>query len=209
MEDYIANTIQAYDDTKTYENSTRLLIPKEEIDKFLSMIEPDSIVLDAGCAFGRDTEYIKSKGYKVQGIDLSRALIKRAKELNPDSNFSVQDVRKTNFNNAMFGGIWCNAVLLHLKDSDMNKALLEFNRILKPDGILAVSLKKGNGAKKFIEEFSSNKARFYNFKTKEVFRKNLEDTGFTERKSYYINEREQFGSGLRDLVWLYSFSEKV
>lgn len=209
MEDYITDTIRAYDDTKTYENSTRLLIPKKEIDKFLSMIEPGSVVLDAGCAFGRDTEYIKSKGYKVQGVDLSQALIKRAKELNPDSDFSLQDVRKTNFNDATFDGVWCNAVLLHLKDSDIDRALLEFNRILKPSGILAASLKKGTGTKKFIEEFSSNKARFYNFKTKEVFRKNLEDAGFTERKSYYINEREQLDSGMRDLVWLYSFSEKV
>lgn len=208
MEDYITDTVRAYDDTETYEKSTKKLIPKQEIDKFISMVKPVSLILDAGCAFGRDTEYIISRGYEVKGIDLSTALVKRAKELYPKYDFSIQDVRRTNFADQMFGGIWCNATLLHLKDEDIEEALREFNRILKPAGILAVSLKKGSGAKSFIEKFSSNRPRFYNFKTKEEFRKSLEGAGFKEKESYYINEQQQFGPDKRDLVWLYSFSEK-
>jgi SAM-dependent methyltransferase len=208
MEDYISKTIRAYDDTQTYEDSTRLLVPKIELDKFLGLVGPGSLLLDAGCAFGRDTEYIKSKGYEVEAIDLSPALIARARELQPGINFSVKDVRETGFANEQFDGIWCNATLLHLNDSDMDKALAEFCRVLKSGGILTVSLKKGSGSQQLVEKFSSNAERFFNFKTREAFLPQLVRSGFVEIESYYLNERERYGQDRRDLNWLYAFVRK-
>ena len=209
MEDYIAKTIRAYDDTKTYEDGTRGLVPKLELDEFIAMLKPQPYVLDAGCAFGRDTEYITGKGHRVEGIDLSPALIARAKELYPSGSFAVKDVRDTGFGDNMFDGIWCNATLLHLKDEDIVKALKEFHRVLKPGGILAVSLKKGEGTQEFVESFSSKAERFFNFKTHETFLEQLEATNFKETTWHYLNERERYGQDKRDLDWLYSFASKV
>src|SRR4051812_5672820 len=112
--DYIARTIKAYDDTETYESNTRLVVPEAELEQFVGMLNIGESVLDAGCAYGRDTEYLAKKGLAVSGIDLSPALIKRAKELQPAISFTVCDVRKTNFSDGTFDGIWCNATLLHL-----------------------------------------------------------------------------------------------
>lgn len=209
MDDYIKKTVSAYDDTKTYEDGTRLLVPVVELDEFASMLQPNVAVLDAGCAFGRDTEYLKSKGFYVQGIDLSHALISRAKELVPDTNFEVKDVRNTGFADEQFDGIWCNATLLHLKDEDIVKALVEFWRILKPSGVLAVSFKKGTGTQQFVESFSSNSERFFNFQTHETFLEHLHQAGFEEISWHYLNERERYGQDKRDLDWLYSFAIKA
>ncbi|SRR6266702_3123400 len=208
MEDYISKTIQAYEDTKTYEDSTRLLMPKTELDEFLGYLAPGSFILDAGCAYGRDTEYMKSKGFQLEAIDLSPALIARAKELQPDVSFAVKDVRDTGFSDGTFDGIWCNATLLHLNDEDITKALQEFKRILKPSGVLAVSLKKGEGTSEFVENFSSRSERFFNFKTHESFLELLTNTGLEEIAWHYLNERERYGQDKRDLDWLYSFSKK-
>lgn len=207
MEDYISKTIRAYDDTKTYEDGTRLLVPEAELNEFLSMLQPGAEVLDAGCAFGRDTEFIKTKGFNVRGVDLSPALISRAKELSPGTDFAVKDIRATGFGNGQFDGVWCNATLLHLKDEDIAKALKEFCRILKPDGILAVSLKKGSGTQQFVENFSSNSERFFNFQTHETFLAHLTNAGLKEVAWHYLNERERYGQDKRDLDWLYSFSK--
>jgi SAM-dependent methyltransferase len=208
MEDYISKTIRAYDDTKTYEDSTRPMVPEIELDEFLSMLGPQASVLDAGCAYGRDTKYIQAKGFKVQGIDLSPALIGRAKELLPGVEFALKDVRQTGFGNQQFDGIWCNATLLHLNDTDMDKALSEFYRILRPGGALAISLKKGTGTKQFVESFSSNAERFFNFQTHETFLEHLTKNGFEEASWHYLNERERYGQNMRDLDWLYSFSRR-
>jgi len=207
MEDYIAKTIRAYDDTKTYEDGTRLLVPEVELNEFAAMLQPGAVLLDAGCAFGRDTEYLKAKGFIIQGIDLSPALVARARELVPDTDFEVKDVRETGFADDQFDGIWCNATLLHLKDKDIAAALAEFKRILKPSGILAVSLKKGEGTQQFVENFSSKSERFFNFQTHETFLLQLQQAGLEEVSWHYLNERERYGQDKRDLDWLYSFAK--
>ncbi len=208
MRNYISKTIQAYEDIKTYEDSTRLLVPKIEMDEFLGYLAPDSFILDAGCAYGRDTEYMKSKGLRLEAIDLSPALISRAKELQTDVSFAVKDVRNTGFPDSTFDGIWCNATLLHLNDDDMTKALQEFERILKPGGVLTASLKKGEGTSELVEDFSSRSERFFNFKTHESFLELLTSAGLEEMDWHYLNERERYGHDKRDLDWLYSFSKK-
>ncbi|HET8670381.1 MAG TPA: class I SAM-dependent methyltransferase [Candidatus Saccharimonadales bacterium] len=182
------------------------LLQKVELNEFGSMLQPCAVILDAGCAFGRDTEYLKSKGFNVQGIDLSPAFIRRAKELVPGTDFAVKDVRETGFADEQFDGIWCNATLLHLKDEDMAKALAEFKRILKPGGILAVSLKRGTGTRQFVENFSSKSERFFNFQTHETFLEKLQEAGLQELSWHYLNERERYGQDKRDLDWLYSFA---
>ncbi len=208
MEDYIARTIRAYDDTQTYEENTRAVVPRHELNQFLGMLSPGSLVLDAGCAYGRDTKYIRDKGFAVKGIDLSPALIERALELLPDVEFAVRDVRETGFTEETFDGIWCNATLLHLTDEDMSKALGEFHRILKPNGILSVSLKKGTGTRKFVEQLTSNSERYFNYKTHETFMELLQQVGLNEITWHYLNERERYGEHMRDIDWLYSFSKK-
>lgn len=209
MDEYIEKTIRAYDDTKTYEDGTRLLVPEVELNEFTSMLQPGVEILDAGCAFGRDTQYLKSKGFNVRGIDLSPALIGRAKELVPDTDFEVKDVRNTGFDDEQFDGIWCHATLLHLKDEDIEKALMEFSRVLKPGGILVVSLKKGSGTQQFVESFSSKSERFFNFQTHESFLEHLSRAGLDEISWHYLNERERYGQDKRDLDWLYSFAKKA
>jgi len=90
----------------------------------------------------------------------------------------------------------------------MKQALHKFYRVLKPKGVLCVGLKEGEGSEEIVEKFTSDGARFYNYKTLSETEALVRDAGFTVKKSYIINERKRFGPDKRDLNWIYCFGVK-
>lgn len=107
-----------------------------------------------------------------------------------------------------FSGVWCNAVLLHLNDKDMLKAIREIQRVLAPKGATCISLKEGIGSREVTEKFTSDQSRFYNFKTKEETVQLLEQNGLSVHNCYILNEQERFGADYRNLNWVYAFATK-
>jgi len=198
--DYVKSTIKVYDgSSQEYEERNKNNVPTEELEKFCQAVSPYGRILDAGCAHGRLASIIAGHGFEVVGIDLSRAFISRARELYPNLSFKLMDVRKLGFKDQCFDGIWCNAVLLHLTDEDINIALTELSRVLKLGGILFVSFKlnHGNGAK----TFTADDQRFYNLQDLESIRPLLERHGFEVVGHAQINESSRIQEA-RDLVWL-------
>lgn len=210
-DDYMDKTMAAYNATADqYEASTQSMVNEAEINLLISLLPQSSApVLDAGCAYGRDSAYLNENGISTIGVDLSTALVSRAKTNYPQLNFQLMDVRKLDFPAATFRGIYCNAVLLHLNDTDLPKALVQFRRVLVPGGVIAVSFKQGKGSGEVVEKFSSSAARYYNFKSESAVNRLVQDAGFQVEKSYVLNERERFGPDKRDLNWVWCFARKA
>lgn len=209
MNDYVKKTISAYNKSpQKYIQRTEEMIPYHAIEKMIKYLPSGSLILDAGCAFGRDAGIFTKKGFKVVGIDLSKELLTEAQKRFPQIEFHQMDVRKLDFPNNYFDGIWCNAVLLHLKDEDIIRALKEFNRVLKKNGILCTSFKEGVGSEEKIESFSSDNSRFFNYQTRETVEKLIQEAGLISKEIYLVNERKIHGSDKRDLNWIYSFLRK-
>ncbi|WP_392667363.1 class I SAM-dependent methyltransferase [Streptomyces sp. LN785] len=204
MLNYLARTLAAYEHSaQKYETATGGMIPDVELDSFAALLpDPSGPVLDAGCAFGRDTALLGARGLAVTGIDLSESFLVRARELHPGLDFRLMDVCSLEFADADFAGVWCQATLLHLKDEHVLAALSEFHRVLRPGGVLFVSFKEGEGEEEFVESFSAEAARFFRYQTVDRVRGLLEATGFTAPEVQVVNERERYGPGHRDLNWL-------
>jgi ubiquinone/menaquinone biosynthesis C-methylase UbiE len=115
---------------------------KAMLDKFVGYLKGTS-VLDIGCAHGRDSKYLSEKGLVVTGCDLSEEFISLAKENCPDCNFFVADMRKLPFDTEIYDGLWVCASFLHIPKIDAEKTLKGFYNILKPGGILYVSVMEG------------------------------------------------------------------
>ena len=98
-------------------------------------------ILDAACGPGKYAEILLSKGAKVTGFDISPEMIKLARERNKDSGiFFVHDLT-TPFNkldDASFDIVLCALALHYVKN--WNLTIKEFQRVLKPDGILVLSI---------------------------------------------------------------------
>jgi len=209
MDEYIKKTIAAYNASpQKYAEKTQSLTPHPEIEEFLSDISKNGTILDAGCANGRDTQFFVDQGFKVVGIDLSEELIKIAKRTISDAEFRLMDLRKLEFSDNYFDGIWCNATLHHLNIEDSKKALNEFCRVLKPRGKLFISVKEGQGSEDLLETFSSDNSRFYMYQTIESLEGLLLGAKLNPIKTHVINEKEKFGKDTRDLNWVNSYSMK-
>jgi len=96
-------------------------------------------ILDAGSGSGRFTAKIEKLGAECIGIDGSEELIKLSKQNYQHLNFLNQDLTKTlTFSDCTFDAILCKYVFMSIEDISI--PLKEFKRILKPNGLLVVSL---------------------------------------------------------------------
>ncbi len=206
--DYLSRTVAAYEQNpRKYEGATGGMIPDAELGIFTELLTcPEGPVLDAGCAFGRDSALLAARGISVIGIDLTTAFLDRARELHPGLDFRLMDVCALDFPDGSFAGVWCQATLLHLKDEHVRLALSEFHRVLRPGGALFASFKEGEGEDEFVESFSADAARFFRYQTEDRVRGLLNAAGFVKSDIRTFNERARYGDGHRDLNWLTAYA---
>jgi ubiquinone/menaquinone biosynthesis C-methylase UbiE len=115
---------------------------EEQIYKFLEPNEKD-VVLDVGCASGRQLFKIAKKIKKGYGIDIAQSFIDKANYIcakNSIQNlyFKRAVIEKIPFEDSFFDKIICAEVLEHV--SDKNTALKELLRVLKNGGNLIITV---------------------------------------------------------------------
>jgi SAM-dependent methyltransferase/diadenosine tetraphosphate (Ap4A) HIT family hydrolase len=143
----LLETLRAYDvAAEVYAERTRYF-PDEstlrhEMDWLAS--ETDGPILDAGAGGGRDAQYMSETGRTVVALDASALLLAHVPLLrNIVKVFG--DVRKMPLDDRSVGAVWCSAVLLHLGPADVVRALREFFRVVRPGGLIQISVKEGTG----------------------------------------------------------------
>lgn len=73
---------------------SRKLQEKVWLDRFLSHVRPEGVVLDIGCGMAEPVaRYILEPGFGVVGVDSSRSLIQMCRARFPDSEWIVADMR--------------------------------------------------------------------------------------------------------------------
>lgn len=146
MDTNVEITLKAYQQIFQQYSDRNATIPeqvKEMLDRFLAKI-PGRSILDVGCAHGRESKYLFNKGCEVTGVDLSADFVRIAKKNCPKGKFLVQDMRKLQFAANSFDGIWCQAAFLHVPKTDAAQTLQGFYEVLKPNGLLYLSVMKGD-----------------------------------------------------------------
>jgi len=94
-------------------------------------------LLDVGCAMGFFLEAAAKAGWEPFGVEVSRFAAERAERLF-SGRIHVGTLEDARYAPAFFDAIVCYSTLEHL--CDPLGALREAHRILKPDGVLAVSV---------------------------------------------------------------------
>ncbi|GAA1955666.1 class I SAM-dependent methyltransferase [Catenulispora subtropica] len=111
----------------------------------LSWLEPlgsEAAVLDYGCGYGRLVGELRAAGFAdVEGVDISAALIERARREHPGARFTVlAEPPRLDRDDASVDAVLLFAVLTCIPDDEAQRGVLdEIRRVLKPGGLLYLS----------------------------------------------------------------------
>ncbi len=223
--EFLAITKQAYDDISiNYSCADRTNVMDSIIEVYNTLFEmaeevmnrpiQEMTVLDVGAGTGKDIKYMYDRGIKkVIGLDNSDGMIKVLKELEkrkeiPENSFVKGDMLKLPFPNCTFDIVRQNASLLHIpittKGEMLDKAMEENNRVLKQNGILFISVKKGKGIQ-FIDTKEGFARRIFQMHTVESITKVIEENDFEILKMIEIKEERQ-GT---NIDWINLIAKKV
>jgi SAM-dependent methyltransferase len=108
------------------------------LDAFCEMAPPGAIA-DIGCGPGHITRYLAERRDDVLGVDLSPEMIAVARRRHPRLQFAVASMLRLPYADGAWTGVVTMYSIIHLDADERVRALSEFARTLRPDGLLLVS----------------------------------------------------------------------
>lgn len=113
----------------------------KEIDAFTSPLPKGARVLDAGCGTGLPiAHHLVQNGFDIVGIDLSGAMVSTARKHVPGGVFHQMNMTDIDFPEESFDGVISCYAIIHTPRQKHGDIFKSFHRILKPGGIMLVSV---------------------------------------------------------------------
>lgn len=168
---------------------------------FVALLRPGDGIVDLGCGAGRDLRSFRHYGLKPIGLDYSIALCSVARRVS-GVPIVAGDMRQLPFERDAFRGASAVASLLHLRRNEMRRALTEIGRVLRPEGLLFTSMKRGSG------EDQDRHGRWFSYFEPEEWADQLRVCGFEplEMKSDVEQRGNSFST--EDISWVSCLCKK-
>ena len=128
------------------------------------------VICDMGCGPGQIARYLRGRGVKVCGVDLSPEMVRQAQSLNPDISFQQGDMFALgDIADNSYGGIAAFYAIVHIPPPSVVLALQKLRRVLRPNEVLLLAFHIGQGIK-HVEEFLGNEVSldFFFFETEKI-----------------------------------------
>lgn len=144
-------------------------------------VEERRTVLEIGCGPGRDGEAIAAQGFDYTGVDLSPASVEACQALGLRAE--VASVLELPFADSSFDACWTMSTLLHVADEDLDQALREILRVLRPGAPLAIGLWGDAQSSEHVWQDGKGygPGRFSSIRTDEALRTTLQKYGVLEQ----------------------------
>lgn len=149
---------------KIYKNLGKDFASKlTEWDKFVKFLKKNKVckVLDIGCGTGEHLLSLAKEEFKVWGFDLSPEAIKIAKKSFAESNLAA-DLKvasmhkKFPYKDNGFDAVYSLRTLNHCKRENIEATIKEVCRVLRPGGLIFITVIKILGRKKIIGKTKLN-----------------------------------------------------
>lgn len=161
--------------------------------RFCAYCPAGSLVLDVGCGPGFDAAALRDRGLQAFGLDYSWGMLATGRT-QVGGPLCQGDMRRLPLPANTMDGLWVLASLLHLPREQVPDTLKEFRRVLRPEGVMLLSVKGGQG-EGWRQTFNRpGNDRFFTFWPAEELDKELETAGFAIIKSWT--------NIINDVLWL-------
>ncbi|AKU16748.1 class I SAM-dependent methyltransferase [Luteipulveratus mongoliensis] len=131
-----------YYDSEAAERTVRALPPEREAARssYADLLgrENRASVLEIGSGPGRDGVALRDTGLRYTGVDLAPESVALCRQEGLDVH--VASVHELPFEDDAFEAGWTMSTLLHVPDTDLDSALGEIVRVLRPGAPLAVGV---------------------------------------------------------------------
>ena len=118
---------------------------KAWLDRFLAEVTPGGLILDLGCGAGDPiAAYMASRGFRVIGLDASRAMLALARERYPDGDWRYGDMRALDLPERFDGILGWNS-FFHLTRDEQRAVLPQLSAHLNPEGALMLTVGPRDG----------------------------------------------------------------
>jgi ubiquinone/menaquinone biosynthesis C-methylase UbiE len=101
-------------------------------------------IADLGCGPGQTTAFLHACGAAVHGLDLSASLLQEARRRQPTLSLLAGDMLALPFRDASLAGIVAFYAIVHFDPPQLQAALHEIHRVLRPGGLLLLSFHVGD-----------------------------------------------------------------
>lgn len=178
----------------------------DTFDELLQKTPLNSKILELGCGPGNVIYYFLNKrnDLKITGIDLAPEMLRRAKEINPNANFILQDIRNLNRLTNQYYAVVGAFCLPYLSPTDLDQFFKNISRMTKKDGYVYLSCMEGNPNKSGFEKtsFTGESELYIYYHERLQLEKLLLDNGFQIEKFITKNYPELDGSITIDLIYI-------
>ena len=119
-------------------------LDRQLLDRFAASVRDVGPACDMGCGPGHVARYLHERGVQVCGVDLSPALVERARRLTPGVEFRQGDMMALDAPDGAWAGIAAFYSIIHIPRGDMARALWELWRVLRAGGTLLLAFHIGD-----------------------------------------------------------------
>lgn len=144
---------------------------------FLAAAVPGGIVADVGCGPGVHTQWLRDRGLRAIGLDLSDAMLRAGKLT---SGLAQADMRALPLRTGSLDGIWSMAAFLHIPRAYARPVLSEFARAVRPGGALMLAVAEGDAeGYEVASNYGSEARRWFTYHRLEPLSELLAEAGFS------------------------------
>lgn len=113
------------------------------LDGFVDRTARGGRIYDLGCGPGHVAQYVHDRGATVTGVDLSPAMIDRARALHPAIDFAVGDLRALAIPDGGAAGALLFYSIVHLAPEALAPVCAELRRVLAPGAAALIAFHVG------------------------------------------------------------------